>query len=70
VSTDAATVDIPLASAAVAPLKKFELSENEKSTKSDKKLWLWAALAGGLLLLAGMAWSLFKGMGKVRDETK
>lgn len=68
VSADAATVEIPLAIVVAAPVKNPELSE--KSAKSDRKLWLWAALAGGLLLLAGMAWSLFKGMGKVDQNAK
>ncbi len=66
VSADAASVEIPLhiVSAVATPVTSAEFSEKEKSAKSDRKLWLWAALAGGLLLLAGMAWSLFKGMGK------
>jgi hypothetical protein len=72
VSVDAASVEIPLAvvNAIAVPVKNTELSEKEKSAKSDRKLWLWAALAGGLLLLAGMAWSLFKGLGKTVDETR
>ncbi len=70
VSADAATVEIPLVSAVAVPVKKSELSEKEKSAKSDRKLWLWAALAGGLLLLAGMAWSLFKGMAKVEQNAE
>lgn len=72
VSVDAATVEIPLAvvSTVATPVKNTEMSEKEKSAKSDRKLWLWAALAAGLLLLAGMAWSLFKGMGKAGDETR
>lgn len=70
VSADAASVEIPLATVSVVtvPVKHAELSDKEKSAKSERKLWLWAALAGGLLLLAGMAWSLFKGMGKVEPD--
>ena len=65
-SADDASVQIPLAivRAEPVPVKNTELIEQEKAAKEGKKLWLWAALAGGLLLLAGMAWSLFKGMAK------
>ncbi|MGE5385274.1 MAG: DUF3999 domain-containing protein [Betaproteobacteria bacterium] len=31
------------------------------------KAWLWAALGVGLLLLGGMAWSLFRSMGKEKQ---
>ena len=66
VDADDASVQIPLAvvSTNAVPVKNTELSAQEKSAKEGKKLWLWAALAGGLVLLAGMAWSLFKGMAK------
>ena len=65
-SADEASVQIPLAviSAIAVPKKNTELNEQEKLAKTDNKRWLWAALGVGLLLLAGMAWSLFKGMAK------
>lgn len=71
VSADVATVSIPMAraSAAVVPVKNAESSEKNKSAKAERKLWLWAALTGGLALLAGMAWSLFKGMAKVEPDS-
>ena len=48
----------PPAAAAVAnkPVPNAELS------LSSRKVWLWAALGVGLLLLAGMAWSLLRGL--------
>lgn len=68
VLADAATVEIPLAliSSTAIAVKKTSLSEAEKLSKSENKLWLWAALAAGLLLLAGMAWSLFNSMKKTQ----
>lgn len=34
----------------------------------NKRVWLWAALVAGFLLLAGMAWSLFSGLQKGKNE--
>ena len=33
-----------------------------EATVPTRKLWLWAALGAGLLLLSGMAWSLLRGL--------
>ena len=38
-----------------------------KPPESARKWWLWAALSTGLLLLAGMAWSLFKSIDRRED---
>ncbi|MBC7916246.1 MAG: DUF3999 family protein [Rhodoferax sp.] len=35
---------------------------------SDRRVWLWGALAAGLLLLAGMAWSLLSGLKQSADQ--
>lgn len=61
-----ATVDIPfkLSPTINAAQKPIALARQEQTSKPEKKLWLWAALVGGLVLLGGMAWSLFKGMEK------
>lgn len=66
---DVATVDIPrqiLRQASPSEAKATTVQE-EKPTP-EKKLWLWAALTAGLLLLAGMAWSLFKSMDKPEQK--
>ncbi|MEO8808282.1 MAG: DUF3999 domain-containing protein [Burkholderiaceae bacterium] len=34
----------------------------------DRKLWLWAALGAGLILLATMAWSLLRGLSKQASD--
>lgn len=62
-NADSASVDIP------AQILRPETSPetkavHEETPTPEKKLWLWAALTAGLLLLAGMAWSLFKSMAK------
>ncbi|MFZ6751294.1 DUF3999 family protein [Undibacterium sp. Ren11W] len=66
VNAEVATVEIPLALISVTAIaEKYKtLGEAEKLSKSENKFWLWAALAAGLLLLAGMAWSLFNSMKK------
>jgi hypothetical protein len=38
------------------------------AAQPERKWWLWGALAAGLLLLAGMAWSLFGSMRKGRGD--
>lgn len=62
---DAASVNI---SAATAPVESVAANSQPPATKENKsasnKIWLWAALAAGLLLLGGMAWSLFRTMSK------
>jgi hypothetical protein len=62
---DVASVDIPLKIESINTVasKKRELGKSEKAQDFDKKLWLWGALVGGILLLAGMVLSLFKTMG-------
>jgi len=66
---DVATVDIPAQILRQAPPSEAKATnlQQEKSTP-EKKLWLWAALTAGLLLLASMAWSLFKSMAKQKQE--
>lgn len=61
-----AIVDIPfkLSPTINAAQEPIALVHQEQTTKPEKKLWLWAALVVGLVLLGGMAWSLFKSMGK------
>ncbi len=50
----------PLAPAAAAVSAPASAAKPEPANKA----WLWAALGLGLLLLGGMAWSLFRSMGK------
>lgn len=38
------------------------------ATRETNRLWLWSALAFGLLVLAGMAWSLLKSMDKAKER--
>ncbi|MGJ7562927.1 DUF3999 domain-containing protein [Variovorax sp. GB1R11] len=62
VVADDATVALPVAAvtAAVAAAVQAPLPMQEPS----RKWWLWGALGVGLLLLAGMAWSLFASLRK------
>lgn len=62
VVADDATVSLPVAAvtAAVAAAVQAPLPTQEPS----RKWWLWGALGAGLLLLAGMAWSLFASLRK------
>ena len=36
--------------------------EAEHVPDTNRRVWLWGALAAGFLVLAAMAWSLFRGM--------
>ena len=54
-------------------MNQVELSDIAASTSAvptqpdpARKWWLWGALGVGLLLLAGMAWSLFASLRKDR----
>ena len=60
-----ATANIPLPPPRQVPPAVVEVASRPAPT-SDRKPWLWATLAVGLLLLAGMAWSLFRSMDKSR----
>lgn len=64
---DVATVDISAQILRPVPPLEVKAVPVEKPMP-ERKWWLWAALAAGLLLLAGMAWSLFKGMAKSEQE--
>jgi hypothetical protein len=57
-----ASVRLPAAAveAAVAAVAQPPVPAQEPS----RKWWLWGALGVGLLLLAGMAWSLFASLRK------
>ena len=60
-----ATVGTALQTGNTAAPAKGKAGEPPKPTsKPVQKSWLWAALGGGLMLLAGMAWSLFRSMDK------
>lgn len=62
VAADAASVALAVQAAAPsAPSTPVAASADNPAKRSG---WLWAALAAGLLLLAGMAWSLFASMKK------
>ena len=63
ITASSATVDIALPKPDTNSTQNKEEAK-AKAPKPAQKWWLWAALTGGLLLLAGMAWSLFKAMGK------
>ncbi|MCR6474615.1 DUF3999 domain-containing protein [Variovorax sp. ZS18.2.2] len=60
VTLPVAAVEAAVAAAALAPVP--ETAPNDPS----RKWWLWGALGVGLLLLAGMAWSLFASLRKDR----
>jgi len=62
VAADSASVALP----AVAVTAAAATAEPPAPAKepSSKKWWLWGALGAGLLLLAGMAWSLFASLRK------
>jgi hypothetical protein len=66
VAADDASVALPMAAvtaavtAAVAAAVQAPVPEQAPS----RKWWLWGALGVGLLLLAGMAWSLFASLRK------
>ena len=55
-----AAVDAAVAAAALAPVPEAARQD------PARKWWLWGALGVGLLLLAGMAWSLFASLRKDR----
>ena len=64
-----ATVDLPLPKP--DPLATKDNAEAQaEARKPAQKGWLWAALGAGLLLLAGMAWSLFKAMDKPENADR
>ena len=64
-ATDVATVALNMPVAAVAEAAPAASASTAKSPAaspaSAQKWWLWAVLCAGLLLLGGMAWSLFRG---------
>lgn len=58
-----ARVDIPAPPREEKPVVvEAAPKEKEVAPVTERKIWLWAALAAGLLVLAAMAWSLFRGM--------
>jgi len=63
---DTATVDIaaPAQTLSQTPPAAKAKSIAKETPAPGNKLWLWAALTAGLLILAGMAWSLFRSMAK------
>ena len=67
VVADEASVTLPVAAveAAVAAAALAPIPETAPQDPS-RKWWLWGALGVGLLLLAGMAWSLFASLRKDR----
>ncbi len=72
ITASGAAVDLrPLAVVSAAPPASAPMAKPGPVT-DDKphKVWLWAALAGGLLLLAGMAFSLFKSFNKDAEGNK
>jgi hypothetical protein len=58
------------ASVALTPEPVMPTAASTSSTTTGdtppRKLWLWAALGAGLLVIAGMAWSLLRGLGDAR----
>lgn len=58
------TASVALPPPAAAPVVAPAATAATADTQAGRSAWLWAALAGGLLLLAGMAWSLFASMKK------
>ena len=63
ITASSATIDMPLPKSETIATQNKEDAKAE-APKAPQKWWLWAALTGGLLLLAGMAGSLFKAMDK------
>lgn len=59
------TVSIPVPPPRQVPPAVVEVVSHPVPTP-DRKPWLWATLAAGLLLLVGMAWSLLRSMDKSR----
>ncbi len=57
-----ARVDIPASPPEEKPTVVEVAKEQEPVPASNRKVWLWAALVAGLLVLGAMAWSLFRGM--------
>ena len=57
-----ARVDIPAPPPEEKPVAVDVAKEPEPVPAMNRKIWLWGALAAGLLVLAAMAWSLFRGM--------
>lgn len=66
VDADGASVTLPTAvvTAAVAAAVQPPVPAADSRNPSSRKWWLWGALGVGLLLLAGMAWSLFASLRK------
>ncbi len=62
---DTASVSLQPASPSVTPTA----ANAATAPPAASKLWLWAALGAGLLLLAGMAWSLLRGLAKQSSDT-
>ena len=64
-----ATVDLPLQKS--GPLATKDNTEAQaEAPKPTQREWLWAVLAAGLILLAGMAWSLFKAIDKPENADR
>ncbi|MCL2345330.1 MAG: DUF3999 domain-containing protein [Desulfobulbus sp.] len=59
-----ASVALPETAPIIAP---NTASAPENTVSTERKGWLWGALGLGLLLLGGMAWSLFAGLRKAGD---
>jgi hypothetical protein len=62
VLADDASVALPVAAVAAAVAAAVQAPVPEQAP--SRKWWLWGALGVGLLLLAGMAWSLFASLRK------
>jgi hypothetical protein len=60
VAADEARLELP--APALAPVASKPATDAVAGATPSKPLWLWATLALALLLLAGMAWSLFHSM--------
>lgn len=59
VAAGVATFALPAPPSVTTPSASAAMPDTSASTR---KLWLWAALGAGLLLLAAMAWSLLRGL--------
>lgn len=64
VAADPASVTLAMPATAPAAPAAAAAATAAADSPAKRSAWLWAALATGLLLLAGMAWSLFAGMKK------